>query len=383
MDFARALAGNLNSLFNDFGAEQITRSSHLEKLCLIRDGVGRDMISDFTTNLILRFLCEYTEAFAKKYISPTACAVFAVNRVDFNGQTGSWSPGVFTLPKARDDYVLLTPKDILTKDDTWINKEDFVRQYHDIPTAIGDAELRDRVDAYFRSILPRNPKHSDEVKAVRLTALRFPTLYDYFIKFKEDHGHQAESSSLEKVDLSQSIYVRQFRELIALLDRETGFYREPLTSKEAAREKVLFLKDVIENKGGHRLFYNKGQPIRKEEDLQILYRLVWHGTRYDVSREVNDGRGPADFKISSGAGDKTIVEMKLASNTGLRRQLENQAEIYQKASDAGSALKVIIYFTATDRIRVQGILRELRLDACPDIYLIDARDDNKPSASRA
>jgi hypothetical protein len=98
---------------------------------------------------------------------------------------------------------------------------------------------------------------------------------------------------------------------------------------------------------------------------------------------VNDGRGPADFKISSGAGDKTIVEMKLASNTGLRRQLENQAEIYQKASDAGSALKVIIYFTATDRIRVQGILRELRLDACPDIYLIDARDDNKPSASRA
>jgi hypothetical protein len=383
MDFAIALAENLHSLFGNFGAERITRGSHLEKLCLIRDGVGRDMISDFTTNLILRFLCDYTQGFAARHINREMCTVFAVNRIDFNRQTGTWSPARFTLPRLRDDFVLLTPKDILTKDDTWINKGDFERDYHDIPTAIGDQALRDRVDAYFRSLLPRNPKRDDEAKAIRLTALRFPDLYDYFIKFKEDHGQEAESSSLEKVDVSHSVYVRQFRALISLLDTESGFYREPLNSKEAAREKVLFLKDVIENKGGFRLFYYRGEPIRKEEDVQILYRLVWHGTRFDISREVNDGRGPADFKISRGAVDKTIVEMKLASNTGLRRQLENQAEIYQKASDARAALKVIIYFSAGERARVQGILRDLRLDSCPDIYLIDARDDNKPSASKA
>src|SRR5438067_1787004 len=67
-NFAVALHKNLNALFADFGKEKITQSSHLEKLCLIEDRVGRDNISDFATNLIKGFLCEYTEAFAKEYI---------------------------------------------------------------------------------------------------------------------------------------------------------------------------------------------------------------------------------------------------------------------------------------------------------------------------
>src|SRR4030042_4346769 len=51
-DFARALNENLRLLFADFGSEKVTKSSHLEKLCLIKEGVGRDTISDFTTTLI-------------------------------------------------------------------------------------------------------------------------------------------------------------------------------------------------------------------------------------------------------------------------------------------------------------------------------------------
>jgi hypothetical protein len=75
--------------------------------------------------------------------------------------------------------------------------------------------------------------------------------------------------------------------------------------------------------------------------------------------------------------------MKLASNSSLRRNLEKQAEIYQKASDAGAALKVILYFTNDELLRVERILQELKLDKSPDVFLIDARDDNKPSASKA
>src|SRR5207244_2942081 len=139
----------------------------------------------------------------------------------------------------------------------------------------------------------------------------------------------------------------------------------------------------IENKGGYRLFYSKGQPIKREADLQILYRLVWHGTKFDVSREVNDGRGPADFKISSGATDKTLVEMKLASNRSLRRNLENQVELYQKASDAKAALKVVLFFDDEEERRTKLTLKQLGIDKSRDIFLIDARSDNKPSGSRA
>jgi hypothetical protein len=58
-DFARALDESLGAIFIDFGQERITRGSHLEKICLIKPGVGRDTISDFTTNLIRGFLAEY------------------------------------------------------------------------------------------------------------------------------------------------------------------------------------------------------------------------------------------------------------------------------------------------------------------------------------
>jgi hypothetical protein len=383
MKFARALADNLHNIFNDFGNEQVTQSSHLEKLCLIREGVGRDMISDFTNNLIRRFLCEYTQEFALAHLPSDRCRNFAVSHIDFHAQTGTWSPARFKLPHYNNDFVLLTPKDILTKDDTWINKQDFVREYHDIPNAIGDEQQRSRIDAYFQSVLPRDPDSKETAEAIRKTALQFPELFDYYIKLKEDTGDLAEKRSVEKVKASFQLYVNQFGELISLLRRESEFYQEPLTSKESAIEKIKFLKDVIENKGGWRLFYNDGQPIKKEDDLQICYRLVWHKTQFDVSREVNDGRGPADFKISHGAFDKTIVEMKLAKNTSLRRNLEKQAEIYQKASDAESALKVIICFSFDEQLRVDQILQDLKLDKCPDIFLIDARNDNKPSASKA
>jgi len=383
LDFARTLAEGLQALFRDFGVETVTRGSHLEKLCLIKTGVGRDMISDLTTNLIKGYLCEYTQTFAREHLQPPSLATFAVPRAEFNYDLGVWITKRYELPKFRDDYVLLTPKEILTKDAIWINKEDFVREYSDIPASISDPELRAQIDAYFQSVLPGNPTQKDANSAVRRTALKFPELIDYYIRRKEDTGFEARQRSGEKVASSFNLYVEQFGQLVARLQAETNFYKEPLTSKQAAHEKVAFLKDMIENKGCHRLFYSKGKPIRREEDLQIAYRLVWHGTLFDVSREVNDGRGPADFKISKGAKDKTLVEMKLASNSGLARNLERQAEIYQKASDAQHAIKVILFFTDGEEAAVKRLLRELGIDKSPDIVLIDARDDNKPSGSKA
>jgi hypothetical protein len=63
--------------------------------------------------------------------------------------------------------------------------------------------------------------------------------------------------------------------------------------------------------------------------------------------------------------------------------LKHQAEIYQKASDAERAIKVIIFFTAAERKRVDGILKKLKLDGNKDVILIDARKDTKPSGSKA
>ncbi|MGA8817679.1 MAG: hypothetical protein WB624_10325, partial [Xanthobacteraceae bacterium] len=378
---------SLGKLFPEFGKEQITRASHLEKVCLIREGVGRDNISDFVTNLIKDYLCSYTEAFAKAHLDPEQTRSIAIKGAVFNYATEAWTSKQYTLPWTTDDYVLLTPREMLTRDETWINKHDLLRGFEAIPPSIPDDQLRELVSNYFERVLARHPRREPTQKehdeAARRTIIEFPQLIDYYIRRKEDAGDDATSLASEKVHLTETLLIKQLRELSSLLVRHTTFYTTPRDTYTEARQRVAYLKDVIENKGGHRLFYVNGAPVSRELDLQIAYRLVWFGTPSDVATEVNDGRGPADFKISRGAADKTIVEMKLARNTQLKRNLQRQAELYQKASDAQHSIKVIIFFTAAEDERVAEILNELGLDKSEDVVLIDARADNKPSASKA
>lgn len=116
--FARELNEALTSLLSDLGDEVVTESTHVEKVSLIRPGVGRDTISDFTTNLIKHFLCSYTEAFAFEHIDPGLRKTFAVPRVAFNYNTESWVTREYTLPNLDGDLVLLTRMNLLTLDDT-------------------------------------------------------------------------------------------------------------------------------------------------------------------------------------------------------------------------------------------------------------------------
>lgn len=381
--FANALNSSLANLFHDFGEEQITSGTHIEKLCLISHGVGRDTISDFTTNLIKEFLLKYTEDFTLEHISKDKRKAFSVPKVRFDYKRERWRPKTYTLPLFDGHYVILTPQDMLTKDENWINKGDIIRNFNEIPNAIPDSQLRAQISNYFSSVLPRRPNKKERNEAISKTVVRFPSLVDYYIKYKEDNGDIAKDRSIDHVLFSKRLYIEQFRALVDLLNEETEFYRHIANSEQDTRSRIEFLKDVIENKGGHRIFYIKGEPIKKEEDLQIMYRLTWFATDKDVTREANDGRGPVDFKISKGAQDKVLVEMKLASNSQIKRNLEKQVEVYEKASDTKCSFKVILYFSFQELRKVERILKELKLEGDQNIYLIDARSDNKPSGSKA
>ena len=382
-DFARKLHTNLNAVFEDFGDEPITKGSHLEKVCLIDEGVGRDKISDFTTNLIKAYLLDYTQTFAGKHLKPEQRQIFRIPRVRFNYDTETWVAEDFELPALGDDFVLLTPRDMLTRDKTWINRPDLLRNIERIIESVGDQQLRDKLNNYLLRRLPKEPTTREQNRVVNSLLKRHPELIDYFIKNREDQGDRAVALSTKLVGESETLFVHQMAALAGSLSTETGFYAVEGYTLDEARQRLLYLKDVIENKGGHQLFYIGGKPVRREKDLQIMYRLVWYATPSDVSREVNDGRGPADFKVSRGARDKTIVELKLGSNTSLRRNLQNQAEVYQAASDAEHKLKGILCFTEDEMKKVSAILADLGLTDSPHIIVIDARVDNKPSGSRA
>ena len=383
MNFAKALNENLHHLFSDFGKEKVTKGSHLEKLILIRERVGRDNISDFATNLIKGYLLEYTQQFAKKHIDPLKLKRVNVPRTKFNFEFGVWESAIFELPWLVDDYVLLTPEDILTKDDTWINKEDLRRDFPTIKEAIPNVALRAQIDQYFRSVLPKKATIKEEREALEKTLRRFHELIDYYIRHKEERGDEAVKRSAEKVREVDNRFVQNICQLVGLISKHSAFYNTPGATLDETRRKIEFLKQVIENQDGYRIFYVNGKPVERESDLQILFKLVWEGSPSSVDSEVNNGRGPVDFAVSRGAKDKTLVEFKLASNSQLEKNIQNQVEIYEKANKTTQSYKVILFFTSHEEAKVRRVLQRLKIPHDAGIILIDARRDNKPSASKA
>lgn len=387
-NFARSLATNLRTVFRDFGREATTASSHLEKLGLLSNGVGRDHLSDFTTNLIKGFLLEYTQEFATKHLNQELVRRFRVDKVVFDYGTRRWQSGYFELPYFNGDYVLLTPKDILTREEAWINQADMLAQFTEIQVSIPDEDLRNRVSDHFMRQIDEHTKANERKEAALRTLAAHPEVLDVYIRMKEQDAPEAHTQSDIKVKVTQAQFVenvqklaRQLQELRKQQPEEAG--DESRDALEEARRRVAFLKHVIEDNDGYRLFYVDGNPVKRESDLQTMFRLTWCATAFDVNAEVNNGRGPVDYKISMGKANASLVEFKLASNTSLEKNLRNQVAIYEKASNTKRSLKVILYFSDSERAKVLRILKTLELVGNPNIILIDASSENKPSASKA
>ncbi|WP_216534768.1 hypothetical protein [Rhodococcus ruber] len=310
--------------------------------------------------------------------------MFAVPHAAFNYKTKTWETRRYYLPKLGRDFVVLTPIDMLTRDDNWINHADMVNQFDHLPDAVDNDQLRAQIEAYFRSRLSEKPTASERTAAAHATIMKFKELIDLYIKRKEETGDRARSISREKTERTHEELVEQIRALIPDLEAKTEFYKKPWTSYEEARERVLEFKSYIENQDGYQLINPAGGTrVSSEKDVQLYFGLIWCRTEFDVNREPNNGRGPVDFKVSYGAHDKSLIEFKLAKSSSLKRNLEKQVEIYEKANGTRQSVKVIVYYTAEEQAKLARVLTELNLVDDEAIIGIDARNDNKPSASKA
>lgn len=376
--FGRAMSASMHIVFDDLKKEKVTQSSHLEKAGLFEIGVGKDNISDFTTNLIKHYLLDYTERFANQFIDPSQLRLVNVDKVYFDYDLERWMPKEFTLPFIFDDFVILTPRDILTKDDNWINSNDLRGDFKRICKSIQNDQLRNEILNYFQKKLPKPPKNKkntqkDITQAIQATIRQFPEIIKWYIKLKEENKEGAKNISKQRVQEVETIFVRQISSFVVSLLEQTQFYTiSSQSSYSEALQRIGFLKQVIETNDGYRLFYVNGKPLKREEDLQIIYRLTWFASDFDVNREVNNGRGPVDYTISKGAKDKTLIEFKLASNSKLKHNLAKQVETYEQANNTKNSIKVILYFDNTELRKVNRILKELKIENEPSIVLIDA-----------
>src|SRR5438132_10837074 len=131
-----------------------------------------------------------------------------VPKVSFNYDTQTWQTETFELPFIDGDYVVLTPRDILTRDETWINRHDLVTEYDDIIESVPDDQLRAQFNNYFASLLPRLDRGEEpSAKDLRNAALgvlnKYPELLNYYIRYKEERGDRAVAQSKERMDDSE------------------------------------------------------------------------------------------------------------------------------------------------------------------------------------
>ncbi|MFV8351341.1 hypothetical protein [Flavobacterium sp. XS2P14] len=381
--FAKNIVEAFNGFYNSFGNEEITEESHIEKLTILNSGVGKDFISDFTTNLIFDYLLNYTEEFALKHLQPNQIKEFNIRCV-FDENLKVWLPKKFKLPffylEENGDFIILTPIDILTKDDSIINNNEFYSNFKSVANSIDNLSLRESINEYFRSQLPKKPKKDDVNYAIKKTSLHFPEIIDYYIKLKEENKESAANLSKEKIQEILDQLIDSLTPLSDCLLLHTDFYSiVPTNSYDESLKRVMFLKSVIEDNDGYRIFYNDGKAISKEDTIQRIFRLTWYATPFDVNAEVNNGRGPADYKVSFGGKDSTIVEFKLGKSSSLSRNLANQTDIYKKASKSANDIKVILCYTEGEIKSVERALTKLDLIDQENIVIIDASP--KKSAS--
>lgn len=275
--FAAALHSSLGSILRGFGAEQITQGSHLEKLALIKEGVGRDNISDFTTNLIKTYLLEYTQEFAHRHLKAEQRGMFAVSRAAFNYGTESWETRQYELPILHGDFVLLTPADLLTRDDTWISRADLIRGFHNVPESIDDSQLRAQVNNYFHSRLGRKPTDKDRAAAAQATIHQFPDVIDYYIRRQEQHGDQAVGLSAKRRQETAVLLVDMVQRAVSAIAADTSLYSTRLTSFEEALTRAMGFKRYVRRLGRlqapkppgceEALFQGDGRPALLRPDL--------------------------------------------------------------------------------------------------------------------
>lgn len=364
MRFAAALDRNLDRLFGE-QPQPITKGRHLEKLCLIEDGVGRDNISDFTTNLIKGYLLEYTQQFALQHLKPGQYRPVAVPKSVFNYTTRSWETRRYELPWYRGDFVLLVPRDILTRDENWINRTDLLKEVDTLPTSWPDSALRAQVDNYLRDRLPEKPSEREKREVAREVLRRFPELIDQYIRHKEDEGELATSVSVAKVEQAEALFQESFRALAELVASTTRFYEEPAATLDGALTRAQLVQAVVEEAGGWRHLHTaQGEPVSREDDLDILQRFLW---RADTSTAGAGGAGRS--------GEWPVV-FRLSKPRHLQTYLDRIARDHKKGLDQGKAVKaptvVVVFCFSSDELLLAQRAASSQPSDITRVVLVDA-----------
>ena len=201
---------------------------------------------------------------------------------------------------------------------------------------------------------------------------------------------QAEPYDIEKDYLLRYKWYKLAKETTKStpLDLEIPTTEQEFVSR--VKQIVDYFVDFIEVHAGYKLLWDeKGTKPKSELAVQLLFNGIVHqhciANNIDLSREVNQGRGPVDFKFSDGFQKKVLLEAKLANNTSFWHGLQKQLPFYLKADCTNYGFFLVVAYRKGDFERIKNIQEEVqKVNKDNDFHIsavvVDATY-NKPSAS--
>ena len=242
-------------------------------------------------------------------------------------------------------------------------------------------ELRDQYSIEVKSQV----KKSDIIEIARQNR-DWIAIYE---EYREEKG-----SNAYDIDKDPKGYYKWVLDTLKYVKENTYNFIIPLNQKEFEKfthEVIDQYEQFLENNSGYKLLWDdKGRKAKSEEASQLLFTgIVKHyckANNIDLNREVNLGRGPVDFKFSSGYENRALIEVKLARNSKFWNGLEKQLIKYLQVEDIKNGYFIVICYNDNDLKKVNGIdkiTREVgkKNNVVLKTYIIDATY-NKLSASK-
>jgi hypothetical protein len=299
----------------------LTEPRHIEEIGILNERIGADRISDAVCNILKRRFIRYTQTVCRRHGVPLETHRLVNTGVDLSA--GRWLTDEVGLPTNPDSGgpIVLVPRSFLN-DLPVLNAWDWF-----------DAHVNEDVRTQLNISISSRASKADIVKHARRHPELVRTWADSVSNRTSVSGYDfaGDPRGVVQWDDAPARYAEA---------HPIGTLSKVETVEDLAtllHETLLHFQRFVEHQRGWSLLWVSDDKEKPEEAAQLLFLglaqpyLRVFGVELD--REVELGRGPVDFKLSSGSSARILIEVKKAHNGKFWNGLDSQLPSYLTSDD--------------------------------------------------